>query len=130
MEDILDDESDSSEEESKRKKEEITKEVDIANNSSSSSSSSSEDSLTGEFPKGYKRKREEEKYLAEEYNSTEDDESPSIKFRRGESIEDVLDMDQEDTQDSEGSLEPPDEVDDGEWNMMGAALEREFLSNN
>ncbi|KAJ8929197.1 hypothetical protein NQ314_018146 [Rhamnusium bicolor] len=127
VEDILDDESDSTDEESKRKRE-IAKEIKIVNDSSSSSSS--EDSLTGEYPKGYKRRREEDKnYLLDEYNSTED-ESPSIKFRRGESIEDILDMDQEDTQDSEGSLEPPDEVDDGEWNMMGAALEREFLSNN
>ncbi|XP_026470896.1 RNA polymerase II subunit A C-terminal domain phosphatase-like isoform X2 [Ctenocephalides felis] len=28
---------------------------------------------------------------------------------------------------SRGSNDPPDEIDDGEWNMMGAALEREFL---
>jgi RNA polymerase II subunit A C-terminal domain phosphatase len=26
-----------------------------------------------------------------------------------------------------GSEDPIDEVDDGDWNMMGAALEREFL---
>ena len=31
-------------------------------------------------------------------------------------------------EDSFGSDEPPDEIDDGDWNMMGAALEREFLS--
>jgi RNA polymerase II subunit A C-terminal domain phosphatase len=28
---------------------------------------------------------------------------------------------------SMGSEDPIDEVDDGDWNMMGAALEREFL---
>lgn len=54
-----------------------------------------------------------------------------MKFRRGENLDDdMIDMDPEETQDSVGSLEPPDEVDDGEWNMMGAALEREFLANN
>lgn len=85
--------------------------------------------MTGEYPRGFKRKRQNDEDNGVEENSTED-ESPSVKFRRGESVDDVLDMDQDDTQDSDNSLEPPDEVDDGEWNMMGAALEREFLSNN
>ncbi|XP_063700934.1 RNA polymerase II subunit A C-terminal domain phosphatase [Culicoides brevitarsis] len=55
-------------------------------------------------------------------SSEEDDESPSVKFRRGEVPSDV-----EDGSSSKGSDEAPDDVDDGEWNMMGAALEREFL---
>lgn len=96
-------------------------------------SSSSEDSLTGDYPKGFKRKRhcaDSTNVIDELYNSTED-ESPSVKFRRGESVDDdMVDMEPEETQESEGSLDPPDEVDDGEWNMMGAALEREFLANN
>lgn len=97
------------------------------------SSSSSDDSLSGDYPKGFKRKRgHDDSIVANDdfYNSTED-ESPSVKFRRGENLDDdMLDMDPEETQDSEGSIDPPDEVDDGEWNMMGAALEREFLANN
>lgn len=93
-------------------------------------SSSSEDSLSGDYPKGFKRKRQVDMGNDEFYNSTED-ESPSVKFRRGENLDDdMIDMEPDDTQDSDGSLEPPDEVDDGEWNMMGAALEREFLANN
>lgn len=31
---------------------------------------------------------------------------------------------------SVGSDEPPDEISDGDWNMMGAALEREFLEGD
>ncbi|KAJ8960152.1 hypothetical protein NQ318_003872 [Aromia moschata] len=124
VEDILDDETDSSEEE-----EGPPKERDVANNSSSS-----DEDLSADYPRGYKRRRaEEDDEAADDYNSTED-ESPSVKFRRGESVDDVLDIDRDsdrdDAQDSDGSVDPPDEVDDGEWNMMGAALEREFLSNN
>ncbi|KAG5874474.1 hypothetical protein JTB14_009197 [Gonioctena quinquepunctata] len=125
VEDILDNDSDSSEDETKKNP--IEEHIETAELITRSSSSSSEDSLTGEYPKGYKRKREEENNLLEEYNSTEDDEFPSVKFRRGENVDDVLDFEQDDTQ---GSVDPPDEVDDGEWNMMGAALEREFLANN
>lgn len=55
--------------------------------------------------------------------SSDDDESPSAKFRRGCALPSDLDM----GSNSEGSDEPPDDVDDGDWNMMGAALEREFL---
>uniref|UniRef100_A0A182QNG6 RNA polymerase II subunit A C-terminal domain phosphatase n=1 Tax=Anopheles farauti TaxID=69004 RepID=A0A182QNG6_9DIPT len=56
-------------------------------------------------------------------SSDDDDESPSTKFRRGEDLPSDLDM----GSNSEGSDEPIDDVDDGDWNMMGAALEREFL---
>lgn len=55
-------------------------------------------------------------------NGSSEDEMPSVKFRRGELPSDV-----EDNSSSKGSNEPRDDVDDGEWNMMGAALEREFL---
>lgn len=56
-------------------------------------------------------------------SGSSEDEMPSVKFRRGEN----LPSDVEDNSSSKGSNEPPDDVDDGEWNMMGAALEREFL---
>lgn len=56
-------------------------------------------------------------------SSEDEDESPSAKFRRGENLPSDLDM----GSNSEGSDEPIDDVDDGDWNMMGAALEREFL---
>uniref|UniRef100_A0AAG5D5R0 RNA polymerase II subunit A C-terminal domain phosphatase n=1 Tax=Anopheles atroparvus TaxID=41427 RepID=A0AAG5D5R0_ANOAO len=56
-------------------------------------------------------------------SSDDEDESPSVKFRRGEDLPSDLDM----GSNSEGSDEPIDEADDGDWNMMGAALEREFL---
>jgi RNA polymerase II subunit A-like phosphatase len=58
--------------------------------------------------------------------SDEEDEIPSTKFRRGEALPSDLEFED----DSCGSDEPPDEIDDGDWNMMGAALEREFLSGN
>uniref|UniRef100_A0A182N813 RNA polymerase II subunit A C-terminal domain phosphatase n=1 Tax=Anopheles dirus TaxID=7168 RepID=A0A182N813_9DIPT len=56
-------------------------------------------------------------------SSEDDDESPSTKFRRGEDLPSDLEL----GSNSEGSDEPIDDVDDGDWNMMGAALEREFL---
>ncbi|XP_058456191.1 RNA polymerase II subunit A C-terminal domain phosphatase [Malaya genurostris] len=56
-------------------------------------------------------------------SSDDDDESPSAKFRRGGDLPSDLDM----GSNSEGSEDPIDDVDDGDWNMMGAALEREFL---
>lgn len=124
VEDILVDASDSSDEESPQKqpRNDLVAKEEL--------SSSSEDSLTGEFPKGYKRKRGIDNNLVSDINnSTEEDESLSIKFRRGELVDSELDL-EPDSQESNGSVEAPDEVDDGEWNMMGAALEREFLSNN
>lgn len=137
VEDILDDESDTSdqgEDDTGARTSPNGQQppvIDVLNDPVTSSSS--EDSLSGDFPKGFKRKRIDDitNTVNEDfYNSTED-ESPSVKFRRGEKLDDdMIDMDAEETMDSEGSLDPPDEVDDGEWNMMGAALEREFLSNN
>jgi RNA polymerase II subunit A-like phosphatase len=52
---------------------------------------------------------------------------PSTKFRRGEALPSDLELGDDD---SCGSDEPIDEIDDGDWTMMGAALEREFLSGN
>lgn len=53
------------------------------------------------------------------------DDMPSTKFRKGGDLPSDLDMGTED--ESQGSEPPLDEDDDGDWNMMGAALEREFL---
>ncbi|SPP73737.1 RNA polymerase II subunit A C-terminal domain phosphatase [Drosophila guanche] len=52
----------------------------------------------------------------------DDDEIPSAKFRRGEELPSDLEI----GSDSNSENNQEDE-DDGEWNMMGAALEREFL---
>lgn len=63
-----------------------------------------------------------------DYNYDEDeddDEMPSARFRRGEDLPSDLDIGSECG--SVGSNDPIDEDDDGDWNMMGAALEREFL---
>lgn len=106
-------------------------------------SSSSEESLTAEYPRGHKRKLVEwglDMGTAPISKDNEDDDEmlPSVKFRRGEFVDGDLDIERknregDDSQDDDsdgGSIDAPDEVDDGEWNMMGAALEREFLSNN
>ncbi|CAH0550969.1 unnamed protein product [Brassicogethes aeneus] len=126
----LSDESDTSDnEDATTKKTPILKKDD-----SESSGSSSEESLTGEYPKGYKRKRpnfeeEDNSKLDDVINSADEEETISAKFRRGEKLDSDLELEPEESQGSEGSIEP-NEGDDGEWNMMGAALEREFLSNS
>lgn len=60
----------------------------------------------------------------------DDDEDPITLFRRGESLPDDFDFG-ENSQDSGsvGELENDDLSDDREYNAMGAALEREFLSD-
>lgn len=67
---------------------------------------------------------EDESGSSTSLSNSDDDEMPSEKFRRGEGLPSDLDCESES---SKGSEEPIDDVDDGEWNMMGAALEREFL---
>lgn len=57
--------------------------------------------------------------------SDSDDESPVDKFRRGCDLPSDLDMGEGDN--SADSSNNEDYEDDGDWNMMGAALEREFL---
>ncbi|XP_017463690.1 PREDICTED: RNA polymerase II subunit A C-terminal domain phosphatase isoform X2 [Rhagoletis zephyria] len=57
-------------------------------------------------------------------DNDDDDESPSAKFRRGEKLPSDLEMGSDSDDGSPGN---EDSGDDGEWNMMGAALEREFL---
>ncbi|CAD7014863.1 RNA polymerase II subunit A C-terminal domain phosphatase isoform X1 [Ceratitis capitata] len=57
-------------------------------------------------------------------DNDDDDESPSTKFRRGEKLPSDIEMGSDSDDGSHGN---EDSGDDGEWNMMGAALEREFL---
>lgn len=61
----------------------------------------------------------------EEDDDDDDDEMPSTRFRRGGDLPSDLDIGSDCG--SDGSNDPLDEENDGEWNMMGAALEREFL---
>ena len=88
--------------------------------------------LLGEYQHGWskwtsvKRKRGAAESDSED-GDDEDDEMPGTKFRRGEALPSDIEFGDDD---SCGSDDPPDEIDDGEWNMMGAALEREFLSGS
>ncbi|XP_066995998.1 RNA polymerase II subunit A C-terminal domain phosphatase-like [Anabrus simplex] len=93
---------------------------------SSSSSSCSTDTLSGEHP----HDKLHRKRFATDLDSDDfEDNSPIVKFRCGKDLPSDLDLGEEEDS-SNSSDEPPDEVDDGEWNMMGAALEREFLSED
>ncbi|XP_011265946.1 RNA polymerase II subunit A C-terminal domain phosphatase isoform X1 [Camponotus floridanus] len=56
----------------------------------------------------------------------DDDDDPVTYFRRGQDLPSDLDLG-DNSQDSIGDLEGDNE-DDREWNALGAALEREFLS--
>ncbi|XP_017866445.1 PREDICTED: RNA polymerase II subunit A C-terminal domain phosphatase [Drosophila arizonae] len=66
---------------------------------------------------------EDEPEDEEKEEEEDDDEVPSAKFRRGEELPSDLEM----GSDSNSENNQEDDGDDGEWNMMGAALEREFL---
>lgn len=57
-------------------------------------------------------------------SKSSDDESPVEKFRRGCDLPSDLDCEGDNSADSSNN---DDLEDDGDWNMMGAALEREFL---
>ncbi|XP_074098349.1 RNA polymerase II subunit A C-terminal domain phosphatase Fcp1 isoform X1 [Cotesia typhae] len=61
-------------------------------------------------------------------DNDDDDEDPVTRFRRGEPLPDDLDLGDQGSQDSVEIDDPAEEDDDKEWNAMGAALEREFLS--
>lgn len=73
---------------------------------------------SGDHVKGWGRKRPR----GEE--DSDQEEAISDKFRRGAELPSDLELTDNN---SDGSEEPPDEISDGDWNMMGAALEREFL---
>ncbi|CAG9765868.1 unnamed protein product [Ceutorhynchus assimilis] len=61
-------------------------------------------------------------------DNSQDFELPSSKFRRGGDLYE-LDAERDEDDNDTSSFGAPDEEDEGEWNMMGAALEREFLSD-
>ncbi|XP_055848232.1 RNA polymerase II subunit A C-terminal domain phosphatase [Episyrphus balteatus] len=67
--------------------------------------------------------KEEHPENDEKSSAEDEDEMPSTKFRRGEHLPSDLDIGSE----SNDGSDPQDNEDDGDWNMMGAALEREFL---
>lgn len=74
-----------------------------------------------------KKKKKKLCYRSSEDEEDDDDEDdPVTRFRRGEDLLDEFDLG-DNSQDSV-DLEPVENEDDREWNAMGAALEREFLS--
>ena len=62
-------------------------------------------------------------------NDSDDDDDDDLvaRFRRGGELPDDLDLG-DNSQDSVDDFEEEDNEDDREWNALGAALEREFLS--
>ncbi|XP_008183934.1 RNA polymerase II subunit A C-terminal domain phosphatase isoform X3 [Acyrthosiphon pisum] len=102
--------------------------------------SSSEASLDG-TSRGQKRRRSS----LDSDGSEEDNETLNEKFRQGKNLDDLGvewgnnsensvdppdEMNDSDWgNNSENSVDPPDEMNDSEWNMLGAALEKEFLEN-
>lgn len=126
VDNMLDDESESDD------ANEVNEDIELPKGlpKSDDESSSSAESLTGETIRGHKRRKLDEEGQEEEEGeggTSSLDEFPSTKFRRGEMLDSDLDFGQDSN--SEKSDEAMDDGDDGEWNMMGAALEREFLSD-
>lgn len=79
----------------------------------------------GEHIKGWGRKRPREEDDMKGDFEYDDEESLATKFRRGEELPSDVELAEEST----ASDDAPDEISDGDWNMMGAALEREFLGS-
>ncbi|VVC44576.1 Hypothetical protein CINCED_3A002193 [Cinara cedri] len=92
-------------------------------NKNKDGNSSSEESLAGSS-RGHKRRHSS----ADSTDNEDENESETVneQFRRGKNLDD---MDLEWGNNSENSVDPPDEMNDSEWNMIGAALEKEFLEN-
>lgn len=70
-------------------------------------------------------KDKDDNYDSDDDDNNDSDDDVVARFRRGEEIPDDLDLG-DNSQDSVDDLE--DNEDDREWNALGAALEREFLS--
>lgn len=60
-------------------------------------------------------------------DNNDSDDDLVARFRRGGELPDDLDLG-DNSQDSVDDFEEDDNEDDREWNALGAALEREFLS--
>ncbi|XP_050440230.1 RNA polymerase II subunit A C-terminal domain phosphatase [Adelges cooleyi] len=112
VEDMTDDDESSDEENNEIKEKEYKK--------VSESDSSSVESLEG-YNRGHKRRR------SSTDNEENNGETINEKFRRGKNLDN---MNLEWGNNSENSMDPPDEINDTEWNMLGAALEKEFLENS
>ncbi|XP_033211377.1 RNA polymerase II subunit A C-terminal domain phosphatase isoform X2 [Belonocnema kinseyi] len=103
-----------------------------------------EDSDSNEYQTFPNKRRKEENSSESDYDNDDDDEEkrtkcglvedddddddPVTRFRRGEGLPDDLDLG-DISQDSVEIDDAEDVEDDREWNAMGAALEREFLSD-
>lgn len=70
-------------------------------------------------------KDKDDNYDSDDDDNNDSDDDVVARFRRGEELPDDLDLG-DNSQDSVDDLE--DNEDDREWNALGAALEREFLS--
>lgn len=75
--------------------------------------------------RGHKRRHSS----TESTDSEDEEESETLneQFRRGKNLDE---LGLEWGNNSENSVDPPDEMNDAEWNMLGAALEKEFLENS
>lgn len=79
----------------------------------------------GNSDKGSSKDKDDNRDSDEDDNNDSDDDL-AARFRRGGDLPDDLDLG-DNSQDSVDDLEEDNE-DDREWNALGAALEREFLS--
>ncbi|XP_014209442.1 RNA polymerase II subunit A C-terminal domain phosphatase [Copidosoma floridanum] len=86
--------------------------------------SDNESNVSSDEERGRKCKK---RCLNEDDDDDEEDD-PVTRFRRGEDVSDDVDYG-DNSQDSVCDLEADDMEEEREWNAMGAALEREFLSN-
>lgn len=68
------------------------------------------------------------KKRSEDSSSEDTDEDLVVRFRRGQDLPDDLDLGDPNSQASIDDQDNDDLEDDREWNAMGEALEREFLS--
>ncbi|XP_054277966.1 RNA polymerase II subunit A C-terminal domain phosphatase-like [Macrosteles quadrilineatus] len=133
VEDMCNDESDSDGEGEKETKKDTVRERVARKRKKSlegykdEDSSSSDNSISGSIvPKGWGKKQKLEDEEEEKARESSDNESLADIFRRGEELpSDVEDLGSEEN--SAGSEDALDEISDKDWNMMGAALEREFL---
>jgi len=97
------------------------------------------------FTLGTSRGQKRRRSSLDSDGSEEDNETLNEKFRQGKNLDELgvewgnnsensVDPpdemnDSEWGNNSENSVDPPDEMNDSEWNMLGAALEKEFLEN-
>lgn len=74
--------------------------------------------------KGQKRR-----YSSSESTADDENETLNEQFRRGKDLNELGVEWGENSENGENSVDPPDEMNDTEWNMLGAALEKEFLQD-